>query len=687
MAPSSSRSRSTRPMRSSRTKVLTYHEESSSQDESTGLPGSRRASLSLRSRSTTRMPKSYREDSTDASFDGAVEDQEPEALIAAPVNAPNPDAESAHPHTSKSQGPRRAATTPNPKKPKRSKPSSQVGRVLHKRAKTDGDDPIFLGSGVIPPWQTLPYHILLDIFLRASYPLLDESRSARNDSVKWLVNVALLCRSFHEPALAALYHCPPLLPAYKSHVLLSLLARPQESLSMNYSSKIKQLHVEVEPVLIYKSGPYGYFDLAQLIEKTPRLHTVRLYHKDDYTVGIPPWHIVQSKWTYPDTVFSALENRGIILRSWDWNSRFLETDGLVQMMVEMHSQRAFRGLRELKLLHFDNLNEETSATKEAGLLEALQMLPDLQRLDFIESSLVCGEILTNLPNTLRSLTLNNCDRLWSSDLTTYMSLHGTNLRELSLSHNRHLNMSFIQTLAQYCENLEIFKMDLSMHDASSYHDVEPHFEDLLVQTEIPTWPEKLQEIELTQLRKWDDATAEVFFTSLVNAAPKLRDLRRLVISAILKIGWRDRATFRERWIGLLEKVFLRRSMPPDPNLRSLQKRSLKPTTSIARNGPDEPCAGVDDPRPSTADSGRLTSSKRQSTRLAHQKFNEIDDAASGSSLVGTPQPEAGKIQGMCDIVNIRIDNQRPTELQFNENDFLDDELSGDEDWDGNDDDF
>ncbi|KAJ5963915.1 uncharacterized protein N7479_003791 [Penicillium vulpinum] len=668
MAPSSSRSRSTRPMRSSRTKVQTYHEESSSQDESRGLPVSRRASLSLRSRSTTRMPRSYREDSTDASFDGVVEDQESEGMVAAPVDAQNPDTESVPTRPSKPSRPRHATTTSKPKQTKRSKPSSQVGRALHKRAKVDEDDPIFLGSGVIPPWQTLPYQILLDIFLRASHPLLDESRSTRNDSVKWLVNVALLCRSFHEPALAALYHCP---------LFFFLPTR---------AIKIKQLHVEVEPVLIYKSGPYGYFDLAQLIEKTPRLHTVRLYHKDDYTVGIPPWHIVQSKWTYPDAVFSAIESRGITLRSWDWNSRFLETGDLVEKMVKMHSQQAFQGLKELKLLHFDNPNEETSAVKEAGLLEALDMLSELERLHFIESSLVSGEILINLPNTLRSLTLNNCDRLWSSDLTAYLSSHGTNLRELSLSHNRHLNMSFIQTLGQYCENLEIFKMDLSMHDASSYHDVEPHFEDLLVQTEVPTWPVKLQEIELTQLRKWDDVTAEVFFTSLVNAAPKLRDLRRLVISAILKIGWRDRATFRERWIGLLEKVFLRRSTPPNPNFRSLQKRLLKPTISMTM---DELGARVRDPypRPSTADSGPSTSSKRQSTRLAHQKSNETDDAASGSSLVGTPQPETGKRQGMCDIVNIRIDNQRPTELQFNENDFLDDELSGDEDWDGNDDDF
>jgi hypothetical protein len=37
---------------------------------------------------------------------------------------------------------------------------------------------------------------------------------------------------------------------------------------------------------------------------------------------------------------------------------------------------------------------------------------------------------------------------------------------------------------------------------------------------------------------------------------------------------------------------------------------------------------------------------------------------------------------MCNVVKIRIDNQRPTETQFNEADFLDDELSGDEDWAG-----
>jgi hypothetical protein len=45
------------------------------------------------------------------------------------------------------------------------------------------------------------------------------------------------------------------------------------------------------------------------------------------------------------------------------------------------------------------------------------------------------------------------------------------------------------------------------------------------------------------------------------------------------------------------------------------------------------------------------------------------------------------IQGMCDEVDVRIDNLRPREEQFHESDFLDSEPSGDEDWAGVDLDF
>ena len=43
------------------------------------------------------------------------------------------------------------------------------------------------------------------------------------------------------------------------------------------------------------------------------------------------------------------------------------------------------------------------------------------------------------------------------------------------------------------------------------------------------------------------------------------------------------------------------------------------------------------------------------------------------------------IQGLCDVVDVLIDNLRPTEEQLKEDDFLDEEASGDEDWNGDDD--
>lgn len=43
------------------------------------------------------------------------------------------------------------------------------------------------------------------------------------------------------------------------------------------------------------------------------------------------------------------------------------------------------------------------------------------------------------------------------------------------------------------------------------------------------------------------------------------------------------------------------------------------------------------------------------------------------------------IQGLCDVVDVMIDNLRPAEEQLREDDFLDEEASGDEDWNGDDD--
>ncbi|RAL02423.1 uncharacterized protein BO80DRAFT_352385 [Aspergillus ibericus CBS 121593] len=706
MAPSQRSSRQqasgpSRPIRSSRTHIQSYHEDSSSEgrldeDTQSDEEQSRRLSLSLRPRNSGRMPTSYREDSTDDDFDPTNDDLE--AVV--PTEAPNrftysfPEANS---RTAPSRAPRnrtvrtRSQTKKSEKRTGRKR--MELGRPLHKRRKVEEEKTPFAGSGVIPPWQTLPYHILLDIFVRASNPLIDEKTANRHSSVQWLVNVALLCRAFHEPALAALYHCPPLIPASKSHGLLQLLAKPQDTLSTNYASKVKELHVDVENLLFYKSGPtLGYFELPRLIERTPQVKTLRLYHKDDYIMGVPPWLKPRSKWVYPDSLFTSLVSSSIQLRCWQWNSRFIETRKLLPLMLEKHLQPAFHGLHELQLFQITSEDAEVnevaqcSDENEVVLATALRELPELRRLEFVECSIVNEYLLPNLPTGLTSLTLNNCDEVTAVNLSSFLASHGHNLKALDLSHNRHLSLSFIASLAKSCQMLERFRMDISMHDGSSYHDVEPHFQDLLDPSAgVPTWPPTLREIELIQLRKWDDTMAEIFFGSLIDAAPELRNLRRLVISAILKIGWRDRATFREKWIGKLEKTFLRRSNPPNPNLRSIPRALPQPDPFHRAQNilSDENHTHSD-----TQQSGLSTPSKRKSARLAQRKFSEIeDDEAMKAAKRGSQEANdslLGAIQGMCDVVMVRIDNQRPTETQFNEEDFLDEELSGDEDWNGND---
>ncbi|KAL2868725.1 uncharacterized protein BJX67DRAFT_349063 [Aspergillus lucknowensis] len=679
---------SSRPVRSSRTHVQSYNEDSGpeeplDEDVRSDIHLLRRHSVSLRPRDSNRIPVSYREDSSDDDIENGRGDN-PDVVL--PSQAPQRTyaSQSTPTRPTRPSRSRTVKTRSQTRRTKRTPTKRQfvLGRPLHKRRKVEEEgNPFLISSGVIPPWQTLPYHILLDIFLRASYPLVNERSAKRNPSVNWLVDVALLCRGFHEPALAALYLSPPLMPATKSHGLLSLLAKPQDLLSINYVNKIQELHVDVETILVYKSGPtLGYFDLPKLLEYTPQVKTLRLYHNDDYVVGLPPWQMPRSKWVYPEALFTSISASSMRLYRWDWNARFMETQGLLPLMLACHRLSSFQSIQELRILHVSSEDADgdevigVADEREDVLSKGLAELAHLRRLEFLESSILNDHLLPKLPSNLTSLTINNCDDVTTTNFSLFLSSHGRTLRELSLSHNRHLSLSFIVGLKEFCQNLENFTMDVSMHDWSSFHDVEPHFDELLSPSEIPTWPATLQRLELIQLRKWDEKTAEAFFASLIEAAPELANLRRLVISAILKTGWRDRASFREKWIGRLEKVFLRQSTPPNPTRGSIQKKPKDLGSSEASAGrvPDE---------------GQ--SPKRKSVRIANRKHSDSEDDHTPSPRSARTR-EAGSdydlpaTQGMCDVVVIRIDNQRPRETQFNEGDFLDDELSGDEDWNGRD---
>jgi hypothetical protein len=568
------------------------------------------------------------------------------------------------------------------------KPSTRKRRKVAELNPSHRED-----AGFSPAWQTLPYHILFNVFtfaapLSSSHAAADVSRS-----VRWLLNVARLCSAFYEPALAALYYSPPLYPSSRWNGLMNLVAQPQESLSTNYQNKIKRLEVDL------RHPPTRHFDLYQLLQYTPQLKHLRLYDPDE--LGAPPAQGMAS--SYWEKLFLALDANQLHLHSWEWNGDVFAAAQMfpLQSLMKVHSRSAFRTLRSIRFLNllpyapgaFPSDTSGCAKEEEEGeaLASTLSILPDLRYLEFRKCSVVGDNLLQNLPLNLRALSLVNCNNVNSSNLGPFLARHGHHFRELILAHNRYLNMSFTVSLAQSCPQLEVFKMDLNFTSPRYFqYDVEPYFEELLSDSEVPSWPTRLHTLELERLRKWEVSTASVVFSSLIESAPNLQYLRRLVLTAILKIGWRDRASFREQWVRKLERTFLRSSKPPNPNLRSIPKRF---------DGEDRQLADDRHYKANMKDRVLHALPKRQSARIAHQKLADSSedglssDRASyrpgttcrsgqqGGDESSSADP-AGYTQGMCDVVDIRIDNLRPADYLLTADDFSGEEVSGDDDWSG-----
>lgn len=612
------------------------------------------------------------------------------------------------------------------------------------------------GSGVIPPWQTLPYEILVQILIYASYPLHDDFlRSTPN--VKWLHDMSLLCKSWSEPALTALYRCPPL---DDPHGLTSLLSMPSTARSINYNAKVQRLDIDVSRTLAYTIPGFGHFDLGSLVRQTPQLRDLALYHNADHPKLRKAGVMAKpGKWTYQDTLFRALAEARIQLRSWRWNTRMISPKQTLSLLKDVHQMVPFRRLQALTFVNFNPATRRNKAdpttTDEQHLAAALSVLPDIEQLVFDSCTVTNQGLFPNLPLSIRKLTIQYCSELTSEVFHPFLITHGRLLKELVLDHNQSLNLSFLADLAVCCPQLEVLKMDLLYYNSHyTFRDSEPKYEDLLVTDEVPTWPSTLQTLDLVQLRNWDASTAEMFFQSLIDSAPNLPHLRRLVLKAILKIGWRDRASFRDKWIGRLQRVFLRPVEPPRVHTRAtgvhriyndvdetedighvsqVSSRSERGNHKSVRNSDARRVLrrrssqtsvfshveihGKDDTDKSDSDVPIVP--KRRSKRIIEKEEDEYAlpaspempikrpqrrprvkrSNASGSSEAsdsdtgheigtgtdsGHSQGHERFIQGMCEVVEVRIDNLRPTEEQLNENDFLDDEISGDEDWVGED---
>lgn len=593
------------------------------------------------------------------------------------------------------------------------KASAKTGRLVAKSKPVVSD-------GVIPLWSALPYHVLLQIFVYASHPLHDENLFA-TPSIQWLLNMARMCRSFAEPALTALYRSPPLVALDKTrrNRLLRRLLEPSQDQFMNYNVKVQRLELDVSRLL-------PHIELGSVVRALPQLTHVDIFDLLDR----PPYRreTTSSRWHYPDDLLSAFQTAGVRLKTWRWNmllSGTTQTNNLL-WMKEVHADMAFKGITEL---HFNNYATPSKLsggadglTPEELFASAIAVLENLRSLTFESSTIVNDRSLPLLPNNLSSLNITNCESITSEALSAFLLTHGSHLKELVLNHNQALDISFLPELKVSCPRLEVLRMDLNYYNSFATHrDSDPKYVDLLKSEEVPSWPLTLQMLEMVYLRKWTSNAAETFFQSLIDSAEELSDLRVLVLKAILDIGWRDRANFRDQWIGRLQRVFLRHSKPPSSHLVSLRafsewkasqgathesllgesedsrkfshveipsKHNLRAADELQSIDGDSPIGNtsVTDADDAAWGGRRL----RPRTKLSGYATSDSESNSEGSSDDAHSPKDWRRmdekfIQGMCNVVDVRIDNLRPREELFGEEDFLDSEASGDEDWNGNDD--
>ncbi|KAF1961269.1 hypothetical protein CC80DRAFT_436941 [Byssothecium circinans] len=566
-------------------------------------------------------------------------------------------------------------------------------------------------DGHKPNWSSLPYHVLLQIFVYASHPLHDENMT-QTSSISWLVKVARTCSAFTKPALTALYRTPPIY-AVKQHGrdLVQHLINPPADAVACYQVMVKRLELDATKMASSTDPLNDAADLSALIAALTTVREIDIFDPVDRPPYRPRLKRMR-RWFYPDELFTALEQGTLRLKSWRWNGIFFATTQGPLWMKEVHEAEAFQSLRELTLTKFDHDSkrkpEDDTPTTEELLGSALGVLPNLKSLAFESCKVVNERLLPLLPSALTSLEITNCINVFSADLRAFLVDRGQHLEELVLNHNQCLDISFLVDLKQTCPRLEVLRMDLNYYSSLAMSsDNEPLYDWLLGLDEIPTWPSTLRIIDMEYLRHWSSDAATNFFASLVDSAEELPCLRELRISAMVNLGWRQRADYRRRWASRFEHVFASRSPAPSPHLVSLRAyrewregqegtekndsllditEEVQPTKEdvkvheVSETDSDAPLL----PRRKQKPGDRWNSQRLRTRGKVSTNYDESSATESGADDGSGVDEEPKHIQGMCHTVVFRIDNSRPREEVFDENDFLDDERSGDEDWNGND---
>lgn len=580
----------------------------------------------------------------------------------------------------------------------------------------------------IPDWTSLPVDILRDIFIFASHPIHEQTTEA-TANVSWLFKTArgLKNRALVGPALEAYYRSPSLLNNLQPWHFLDLLRMPKDKRYMDYNVKTHDLSIDVRR-LAYCAHNRPSFDLGPLVAELPRLEHMEILHPQHE----PPFRPLKiARWTFaPLELFKIMEEHNIRLKSWRWSRDMIPKNAfldLYNMMTVAHQGKTFNRLEKLVVCGFnyedsseptepENTGDLENTPLPPGLATSISQLPALKDLTFITCDIVMNKFLQRLPTNLQRLELSNCLEITSEMLRDYFSTSSSHLKELVLNNNAALNLSFLTGLKEACPRLEVLKMDFHYYSEKVIiNDAEALYDELLSEDEVPTWPSTLRHLELVHAQKWTPVAAQNLFRSLIEAAPDLPDLRCLILHAHINIPWRDRVGFRDQWIERLRRVYLRDTKEPSKELGSLRQFRLWKQAQKQRASERDELADDDSdvdipdsfrkashvqisPHKPSGDTDVYSDSDvpttkgcqpRRSARVAETQVSkaekstspEVDSESEDESSVEDWRKQPEKfIQGLCEVVDIRIDNQRPRENQWTEGDFLDSEVSGDEDW-------
>jgi hypothetical protein len=589
---------------------------------------------------------------------------------------------------------------------------------------------------IIPDWASLPYLVLVQIFRHAAAPLTELQQA------RWLVAASGVCRAFAEPALTALYETPPLLSRSMAHGLVSLLSEDPSTTMFNYRPKVQELSIDVEEIAskTYKGQP---LDLKALIDNLPRLEFIQFFHrKDDPPYRTLDGSL---RWHYPAALFEALNGKGdssegqnsanhARLVGWQWNRRLMGQDLDLAGLEAFHRTPPFQGLKTVSFVNYQVPSLHAKASADAaelaaqdqafiqGLANAITALPALEHLSIESSTAANEQLLPLLPKSLKTLELVNCWDINGEDFASYLLSSGHQLRRLILRHNQSLSASFLTVLGTACPNLEVLSMDFKTYKHHEfYHDSDPSYDHLLTADQTPDWPESLETLQLLNMKKWTAEAAETLLQSLVDSAPRLLKLRRVDLKAMLSIPIHQRSQLRNKWDRKLRQVFLREKEDPQP-LFSLRKPAQKSNLEPAENATKKPrkAARALSAKSPSRRSGRIalkwsSSSSRASSvgrdlrsGLGRPSYAEPDtdededddeEAQQHGEVAGRPSsgeseptspaasaPGGGEEvpfrHGMCEKVEIQLDNQKSAETTLTMDDFLDSEADdlSDDDW-------